>query len=78
MLHGLESCHSTCPTTMAMRIEEAGIRLFQILLGTEAGGSQRTATLRTRKQKDVRKLIGDLLQRTLAFPRARGSLRLAL
>ena len=58
MLDGLESSHGTGPPTMAVRIEEAGIRLFQIALGAETGGSQWTATVGTCKQKDVGKLFG--------------------
>jgi hypothetical protein len=58
MLNGLESCHGACPTTMAMRIEEASIRFLEISLGAETGGGQRAGTLGTRKQKDVGKLFG--------------------
>jgi len=77
MPDGLESGHSSRPTTMAMRIEEAAIGFFQVALGSEASRGQRAATFRASKEKDVRKLLECFLQRTLAFPRARDQFRLA-
>jgi hypothetical protein len=56
-----------------MGIEEARIGVFQAALGTEARGSQWAAAVGTSEKKDVRELLRNRLQETLAFPRARAN-----
>ena len=56
MLNGGQTPYISCPTTMTVRTEQVGVGSFQVPLRVITGRSERTATLRASKKKDMSKV----------------------